>query len=103
MSEGNFMRHRNTVGSLCGGAIVWSAILTASLSAQQQSPPSPPGKTQVVLLGTGTPFRIRIGLVQPLQLLSTAAPTWLTSVLALCAGPRQPCSTRAYRPWNPRT
>src|SRR5260370_5975864 len=56
MSEGNLMRHRNTVGSLCGGAIVWSAILTASLSAQQQSPPSPMRKTQVFLLGTGNPF-----------------------------------------------
>ena len=50
------MRHRDTLGSLFGTAIVWSAILTASLAAQQQSSPGPPSKTQVVLLGTGNPF-----------------------------------------------
>jgi len=50
------MRHRDRLGRLFGAAIVWSAILTASLAAQQPSSPGPPGKTQVVLLGTGNPF-----------------------------------------------
>ncbi len=50
------MRHQERLIRLLGVAIVWSAILTASLAAQQPSPPGPPGKTQVVLLGTGNPF-----------------------------------------------
>jgi ribonuclease BN (tRNA processing enzyme) len=36
--------------------MVCSAILTASLAAQQQASAGPPSKTQVVLLGTGNPF-----------------------------------------------
>src|ERR1700757_2427174 len=52
------MRHLDTLVliRLFGTAIVCSAILTASLTAQQQAAPSPPSKTQVVLLGTGNPF-----------------------------------------------
>jgi ribonuclease BN (tRNA processing enzyme) len=36
--------------------MVCSAILSASLAAQQPAAPGPPSKTQVVLLGTGNPF-----------------------------------------------
>ncbi len=50
------MRHRDTLFRLFATAIVCSAILTASLAAQQQPSPGPPSKTQVVLLGTGNPF-----------------------------------------------
>jgi hypothetical protein len=50
------MSRRTTPLRLFGTAMAWSAILTASLSAQQQSSPDPPSKTQVVLLGTGNPF-----------------------------------------------
>jgi ribonuclease BN (tRNA processing enzyme) len=50
------MRHSDTVIRLLGAAIVCSAILNASLVAQQQASPGPPSKTQVVLLGTGNPF-----------------------------------------------
>src|SRR3981189_1759853 len=50
------MRHRDAPFGLFATAMVCSAILTASLAAQQQSPPGPPSKTQVVLLGTGNPF-----------------------------------------------
>src|SRR5882762_11268600 len=59
MSErGQCMRHRDTLMlmRLFGAAMVCSAILTASLAAQQQASPGPPSKTQVVLLGTGNPF-----------------------------------------------
>src|SRR6267143_4599029 len=57
MSErGGCMGHRDTLFRLLATAMVCSAILTASLAAQQQSPPGPPSKTQVVLLGTGNPF-----------------------------------------------
>jgi len=86
------MRHRDTVGSLFGTAIVWSAILTASLTAQQQSSPGPPSKTQVVLLGTGNPFPDPDRSARPPRLLSTAAPIWLILVRASCGGPRQQCS-----------
>jgi ribonuclease BN (tRNA processing enzyme) len=50
------MRHLDTAGRLFGTAIFWFAILTTSLAAQPQLPPSPPSKTRVVLLGTGNPF-----------------------------------------------
>jgi ribonuclease BN (tRNA processing enzyme) len=50
------MRHRDTLVRSFGTALVCSAILTASLTAQQQAAPRPPTKTQVVLLGTGNPF-----------------------------------------------
>jgi len=39
------MRHRDTLGRLFRTAIVWSAILTASLAAQQQSSPGPTSQT----------------------------------------------------------
>jgi ribonuclease BN (tRNA processing enzyme) len=55
-SEEDSMRYRDTLGRLFGAAIVWSAILTASVDAHEQSSPGPPSKTQVVLLGTGNPF-----------------------------------------------
>src|SRR3981081_1284606 len=48
--------HRDTLLRLFATAVACSAMLTASLAAQQQSPPAPPSKTQVVLLGTGNPF-----------------------------------------------
>jgi ribonuclease BN (tRNA processing enzyme) len=52
------MRHRDTLILVrsFGTAMVCSAILTASLTAQQQAAPHSPTKTQVVLLGTGNPF-----------------------------------------------
>jgi len=50
------MSRRNTLVRLFGTVVVWSAILTGSLAAQQQSSPGSPSKTQVVLLGTGNPF-----------------------------------------------
>ena len=50
------MRHRDALFCLFRTATVCSAILTASVAAQQQSSPGPPSKTQVVLLGTGNPF-----------------------------------------------
>ncbi len=50
------MHHRDALFGLFGTATVCSVILTASLTAQQQSPPGPPSKTQIVLLGTGNPF-----------------------------------------------
>jgi ribonuclease BN (tRNA processing enzyme) len=50
------MRHLDTVRRLFGTATLWSAILVTSLAAQPQLSPSPPSKTQVVLLGTGNPF-----------------------------------------------
>jgi len=52
------MRYQDTqvLTRLFGTAMVCSAILTASLAAQQKASPSPPSKTQVVLLGTGNPF-----------------------------------------------
>src|SRR3982074_291381 len=54
--RGQCMRHRDTLIRLFGTAMVCSAILTASLAAQQQASPGLPSKTQVVLLGTGNPF-----------------------------------------------
>jgi ribonuclease BN (tRNA processing enzyme) len=50
------MSRRTAPIRLFGTAMAWCAILTASLSAQPQSSPGPPTKTQVVLLGTGNPF-----------------------------------------------
>jgi ribonuclease BN (tRNA processing enzyme) len=52
------MRYRDTLIliRLFETSVICSAILTASLTAQQQASPGPPSKTQVVLLGTGNPF-----------------------------------------------
>src|SRR6266850_4131177 len=50
------MHHRDSLLKLFTTAAVCSAMLTASLAAQQQSSPAPPSKTQIVLLGTGNPF-----------------------------------------------
>ena len=52
------MHIRNTVilVRLFRTALACSAILTGSLTAQQQASPAPASKTQVVLLGTGNPF-----------------------------------------------
>src|SRR5437879_10406534 len=55
-ARGRSMCHWDVSGRLFGTAIIWSAILTASLAAQQKMPPGRPSKTQVVLLGTGNPF-----------------------------------------------
>jgi ribonuclease BN (tRNA processing enzyme) len=50
------MCHLDAAVRLFGTAIFWTAVLTTSLVAQTQVAPSPPSKTQVVLLGTGNPF-----------------------------------------------
>ena len=50
------MHHRDRLLKLFATAIISSALLTASPAGQQQSSPSLPNKTQVVLLGTGNPF-----------------------------------------------
>ena len=50
------MCYHNILRRLFGAAIVWLGIFATVLAAQQQSATGPRSKTQVVLLGTGSPF-----------------------------------------------
>ncbi len=50
------MSDQNTLIRLFGMAMMCSLILAVCCAAQQQPSAAPPGKTQVVLLGTGNPF-----------------------------------------------
>jgi hypothetical protein len=88
------MRHRDTLFRLFATAMVCSAILTASLAAQQQSPPGPPSKTQVVLLGTGNPFPDPDRSGPATAIVVNGSASWLTLVQASCGGPRQQCSIK---------